>query len=98
MLDLTLFLASSSDSMAWIGEGFPQPVPHNGTVLRQTSTPGIDGYSVTTDDAEAENLVCHCWHFSLSTACCQQQPHDFTDLQACLRASGIAHYVRDCPC
>ena len=59
MLDLTLFLASSSDSMAWIGEGFPQPLPHNGTVLRQTSAPGMEGYTVTMDDAEADNLVRH---------------------------------------
>ena len=57
MLDLTLFLASADDSMTWIEGGFPQPLPHNGTVCRQTDKVGLPGFSVTEETADANAMV-----------------------------------------
>lgn len=44
-LDITVFVASATDSLDWIERGFPMPLPYNGTVCHQVvgDEPGLTG-------------------------------------------------------
>ena len=50
-------MASASASMAWIEQNFPEPLPHNGTVCRQTADLSSSGVIVTPDSETAADLV-----------------------------------------
>lgn len=58
-MDITIFIAAAADSLSWIENGFPIPLPYNGTVCHQVSGMGISAGIVSEASAELGNLVSH---------------------------------------